>query len=163
MRPRWLKKRDGRRAPFDHRKLQHSLEAAASAAGEVLMLEELVEVISLLLGKEFSEAVPNKCLGLAFEPKEFVVELKRRLLVPVYDKDQFCPCCDCVCDARGGHATLCARAGDRTTRRNQLVAAGRSFSNSWRCLSAGPVPEPSCGEQLTTRPTRHHHWRQPER
>ena len=59
MRPRWLKKRDGRRAPFDHRKLQHSLEAAANAAGEVLMIDELVEVISLLLGKEFSEAVPT--------------------------------------------------------------------------------------------------------
>ena len=66
--------------------------------------------------KDFLEAVPNKSLGLAFEPEEFVVEVKRRLLGSVYNQEHYCPCCDGVCDVKGRHSQLCAGAGDRNLR-----------------------------------------------
>ncbi|CAK0888644.1 unnamed protein product [Prorocentrum cordatum] len=46
----------------------------------------------------FLEAPPNENLGLLFEPEELVTEVKRRLLVPVYESEHYCPCCDGVCD-----------------------------------------------------------------
>ena len=61
---------------------------------------------------------PNEKLGLLFEPEEFLAELRRRLLLQVYDADHFCPCCDEPCDRHGRHAGLCAGAGDRVCRHN---------------------------------------------
>ncbi|CAK0887833.1 unnamed protein product, partial [Prorocentrum cordatum] len=66
----------------------------------------------------FLEVAPNEKLGLLFEPEEFLTELRRRILLPVYDADHFCPCCDEPCDRHERHAGLCAGAGGRVCRRN---------------------------------------------
>ncbi|CAK0798447.1 unnamed protein product, partial [Prorocentrum cordatum] len=66
----------------------------------------------------FLEVAPSEKLGLLFEPEEFLTELRRRLLMPVYDADHFCPCCDEPCDRHGRCAGLCAGAGDRVCRHN---------------------------------------------
>lgn len=57
---RWVKKRDGRRVPFDSRKLASSIEAAARAAGEseAILATELAEVVALFLERDFRERIP---------------------------------------------------------------------------------------------------------
>ena len=57
----------------------------------------------------FLTAIPSKTLGLALEPAEFLGEVRTRLLMEVYSRTDFCPCCDCVSDSKGHHARL--RAG----------------------------------------------------
>ena len=85
-----------------------------------LNVADRADLLSEMLpgAQDFLEAVPNKSLGLAFEPEEFVVELKRRLLAPVYASDHFCPCCDGICDSKGRHPGLCSGKGDRVLRHN---------------------------------------------
>jgi hypothetical protein len=58
---RWVKKRDGRRVPFDARKLAGSIEAAARAAGEAeeILAAELAEVVALFLERDFRERIPE--------------------------------------------------------------------------------------------------------
>ena len=50
----------------------------------------------------------------------FQVALKRRLRVPVFAADGFCPCCGQLSDKWGDHALVCACAGDRTIRHNAI-------------------------------------------
>lgn len=57
--PRWLKKRSGQRVRFDIDKLRVSLVAAADAAGEVLLADEICEMIGFFLAKRFPDAVPT--------------------------------------------------------------------------------------------------------
>ncbi len=85
----------------------------------------------------FLEAVPNEKLGLLFEPEEFLTELKRRLLVPVYE---------------AGHYCLCAGAGDRVHRHNAVRNAVGRFA-----AAAGMNPEVESQGLLPPRPedTRH--------
>jgi ribonucleoside-triphosphate reductase len=52
---RWVRKRDGRRATFDVRKLSSSLRAAAADAGESILAEEIAEVVSMFLEKQAEE------------------------------------------------------------------------------------------------------------
>jgi len=59
VRPRWVRKRDGRRVPFDPRKLHAALSAAAAEAGEGLLVEELCELIELFLERQFSRRLPT--------------------------------------------------------------------------------------------------------
>jgi ribonucleoside-triphosphate reductase len=55
-----VKKRDGRRVPFDARKLAASIEAAARAAGEEgVLADELAEVVALFLERDFRERIPE--------------------------------------------------------------------------------------------------------
>ncbi|CAK0899032.1 unnamed protein product, partial [Prorocentrum cordatum] len=75
----------------------------------------------------FLEVAPSEKLGLLFEPEE------RRLLLPVYDADHFCPCCDEPCDRHGRHAGLCAGAGDRVCRRNAARNLVGRFAAAARC------------------------------
>ena len=50
----------------------------------------------------------------------FQVALRRRLRMPVFDRDTFCPCCGMVLDRWGDHALVCQCGGDRTVRHNAL-------------------------------------------
>jgi len=92
---------------LDHEALYDALDAADRAD----LLSEMLPGASTFL-----EAVPCKTSGKAWEPAEFVVELKRRLLVPLFSEDSWCPVCDAVLDTKGRHAGTCAGAGDRTCR-----------------------------------------------
>jgi hypothetical protein len=58
--------------------------------------------------------------GREIDAPLFKVALKRRLRVPVFDNDGFCPCCGGVMDRWGDHATVCACGGDRTVRHNAV-------------------------------------------
>jgi hypothetical protein len=64
----------------------------------------------------FLEAVPSKDLGLAWEPSEFVTEIRTRLLDNLFPDDDWCPACDSVLDSKGRHPAVCACGGDRTRR-----------------------------------------------
>jgi ribonucleoside-triphosphate reductase len=58
---RWVRKRDGRRVPFDSRKLATSIAVAARAAGEAdaILAAELAEVVALFLERDFRERIPD--------------------------------------------------------------------------------------------------------
>ena len=56
--------------------------------------------------------------GREIDAPLFQVALKRRLRVPVYDKDDFCPRCGQVKDKWGDHALVCPCHGERTIRHN---------------------------------------------
>ena len=50
----------------------------------------------------------------------FQVALRRRLRMPVFDGDAFCPSCGLVLDRWGDHALCCQCGGHRTVRHNAL-------------------------------------------
>ena len=58
--------------------------------------------------------------GRDFDAPLFKVALKRRLRVPVYDADDFCPACGDCLDRFGDHALVCPCKGSRTVRHNAL-------------------------------------------
>ena len=64
-------------------------------------------------------AMPNQD-GREIDAPLFKVALKRRLRVPVFSRDGFCPCCGQVLDKWGDHALTCACSGDRTIRHNAI-------------------------------------------
>ena len=69
---------------------------------------------------DFLEAAPCEKQGLHMDPAAFLVQVRRRLLVPVYDNDAWCPQCDCVLDAAGRHPGMCCAGGDRTRRHHAV-------------------------------------------
>ncbi|CAK0836007.1 unnamed protein product [Prorocentrum cordatum] len=100
------------------RATQKQLSAAVDERGHQTFLAGLgaadrADINSEMLpgASDFLEAQPSEQLGLLFEPEEFACEVKRRLLMPVYETEHFCPCCEDVCDRHGRHAGLCAGAG----------------------------------------------------
>ena len=99
--------------------LSQALERLAHEAHyDALDPADRADLLSEMLpgASSFLEAVPCKATGLAWEPAEFITELRRRLLAPVYEEESWCPVCDAVLDKRGRHASICAGAGDRTSR-----------------------------------------------
>ena len=58
--------------------------------------------------------------GREIDAPLFKVALKRRLRVPVFAGDGFCPCCGQILDRWGDHALTCACSGDRTVRHNAI-------------------------------------------
>ena len=83
----------------------------------------------------FLSAIPSKTLGLAMEPAVFVTEIQSRLWLPLYPRDQYCPCCDAVLDTHGNHARLCMAAGDVVACHNAVRNKTGRF-----CASAGHAP-----------------------
>jgi hypothetical protein len=79
---------------------------------------------------DFLVAQPSEQMGLLFEPEEFACEVRGRLLMPVYETEHFCPCCEDVCDRHGRHAGLCAGAGDRVHRHNGARNVVGTFATS---------------------------------
>ena len=105
--------------PFSQKKLSQLLDhaglrsqlAALSAAEKAMLLSE-----TLPGANGFLEAIPSKHLNLAMEPEQFVLEVRRRLLMDVHVQDDFCPLCDGVSDRKGWHDVMCACGGDRVRR-----------------------------------------------
>ena len=109
----------------------------------------------------FLEAVPCKVTGQAWETAEFLTELRRRLLVPVYSEESWCPQCDAVLDVNGRHAVACSGDGDRTTRhhaaRNEVSRFAAEAGQHPELEKAGlfpPGPDQPVLPTFTCRPGR---------
>jgi hypothetical protein len=58
--------------------------------------------------------------GREIDAPLFQAALKRRLRVPFFNADGYCPCCGGVMDRWGDHASVCMCGGDRTIRHNAV-------------------------------------------
>jgi hypothetical protein len=58
--------------------------------------------------------------GREIDAPLFQAALKRRLRVPIFDADGYCPCCGGVMDRFGDHASVCLCGGDRTIRHDAV-------------------------------------------
>ncbi|CAK0860758.1 unnamed protein product, partial [Prorocentrum cordatum] len=119
------------------RATQKQLSAAVGESGHQTFLAGLgaadrADINSEMLpgASDFLVAQPSEQLGLLFEPEEFACEVKRRLLMPVYETEHFCPCSEDVCDRHGRHAGLCAGAGDRVHWHNGARNVVGTFATS---------------------------------
>ena len=76
------------------------------------------------LGLPFAGAwlvsAPVVSLGLHLQPHEFVLALKYRLGMAIYDREGPCPACLRPSDRFGDHALCCGFWGERITRHNLL-------------------------------------------
>ena len=77
---------------------------------ETLSIDDRATLLSEMLpgASGFLEAIPSKHLDLAWDPCEFLVELRTRLLVNVYDVEEWCTVCNAVSDCKGHQARKCA-------------------------------------------------------
>jgi hypothetical protein len=79
---------------------------------------------------------PTKATGHSVEPELYITSLQRRLRVPIFPEEHFCPLCDGVVDRFGDHCLVCPGGGDRTKRHNLI----RNVV-CHRCSAAGLAPE----------------------
>ena len=94
---------------------------------------------------DWVNTAPLTSLGLHLRPREFVLVVKYRLGLPVYDRSGPCPACYRHSDALGDHAMSCGCGGERISRHNQLgdalydtaVAAGLGPTKEGRFLIPG--------------------------
>ena len=94
---------------------------------------------------------PLKALGLHLRPPEFVLTVKYRLGMPVFDKEGPCPACLRMSDKYGDHAMCCGSGGERISRHNHLrdalfdtaVAAGLGPVKEGRFLLPGTDRRPA--------------------
>ncbi len=77
-------------------------------------------------------AAPAKDTGNKVEPAFFTSMLQRRLRLPIFDSEHYCPLCDGVVDVYADHCLVCCGGGDRTKRHNLL----RNLAHN-QCLGAG--------------------------
>ena len=93
--------------------------------------------------------------GREIEAALFRVAVKRRLRAPVFDEDNYCPCCGDVLDKWGDHALICACGGDRTVRHNALrnvcFEDARLASLRPEREKAGLLPERPASDELPAR------------
>ena len=96
--------------------VQHEayLEALSVDSGTSLLLEVLPGA------SPFLGAIPSKQSCLAWDPCEFLIELRTRLLAKVYDEEEWCSVCNGISDCKGHHARKCAGGGDRVRRHNDV-------------------------------------------
>ena len=69
---------------------------------------------------DWLNTAPLTALGLHLRPLEFVMAVKYRLGLPVYDRAGPCPACLRPSDALGDHAMCCGSGGERISRHNAL-------------------------------------------
>ena len=65
-------------------------------------------------------AVPSDAFGNVIVPQLFTILLRRRLCMPVFEHEHWCPLCAGIMDPWGDHALVCGGGGDRTLRHNAL-------------------------------------------
>ena len=81
-------------------------------------------------------AVPSRSLSTHVDPLLFKTMIQRRLRVPIFEPNTFCPFCDDTIDLYGDHCLTCSCGGDRTKRHNLLRNEAYYI-----CNSAGLNPE----------------------
>ena len=85
-------------------------------------VREVARISSLSLphAGDWLNTAPLTALGLHLRPSEFVLTVKYRLGMPVYDRAGPCPACLRPSDALGDHAMCCGSGGERISRHNAL-------------------------------------------
>ena len=94
---------------------------------------------------------PIPALGLHLRGEEFVIAVKVRLGMPVYDAVRPCPLCDRPCDTLGDHSLCCGTGGEHTRRHdllrnciyNLVVEAGLSPTKEGRSRISGTERRPA--------------------
>jgi hypothetical protein len=114
---------------------------------------EKARLLSLTLDHagDWLNTPPLKALGLHLRPPEFVIALKYRLGLPVFDTPGPCPACLRQSDVYGDHAMCCGSGGERISRHNNLrdalfetaVAAGLGPVREGRFLLPGNDRRPA--------------------
>ena len=87
---------------------------------------------------DWLNTAPLTALGLHLRPLEFVMAVKYRLGLPVYDRAGPCPACLRPSDALGDHAMCCGSGGERISRHNALRDA---FFDTAASAGLAPVKE----------------------
>ena len=85
-------------------------------------VREVARISSLSLphAGDWLNTPPLTALGLHLRSSEFVLAVKYRLGLPVYDRAGPCPACLRPSDAMGDHAMCCGSGGERISRHNAL-------------------------------------------
>ena len=114
---------------------------------------ERARLLSLTLDHagDWLNTPPIKALGLHLRSPEFVLALKYRLGLPVYNSAGPCPACLRESDVHGDHAMCCGAGGERISRHNNLrdalfdtaVAAGLGPVREGRFLLPGTDRRPA--------------------
>ena len=107
--------------------------------------------LSLPHAGDWLNCAPIKSLGLHLRPAEFVLALKYRLGLAIYDAEGPCPACLRLSDVMGDHALCCGTGGERISRHNALrdaffdtaVSAGLGPSKEGRFLLPGVDRRPA--------------------
>ena len=114
---------------------------------------EMARLLSLTLDHtgDWLNTPPIKALGLHLRSPEFVLALKYRPGMPVFDSAGPCPACLRESDVLGDHAMCCGAGGERISRHNSLrdavyetaVAAGLRPVREGRFLLPGTDRRPA--------------------
>ena len=87
---------------------------------------------------DWLNTAPLTALGLHLRPLEFVLAVKYRLGLPVFDRAGPCPACLRPSDVKGDHAMCCGSGGERISRHNALRDA---FFDTAASAGLAPVKE----------------------
>ena len=107
--------------------------------------------IALPHAGDWLNVAPLVALGLHLRPPEFILSVKYRLGLQVFDREGPCPACLRLSDRLGDHAMCCGTGGERIARHNHLrdavfqtaVAAGLGPSKEGRFLLPGDDRRPA--------------------
>ena len=109
---------------------QHQISAKVDLHQQQLLLQgvgedelrELARLGSVCLphSGDWLNTAPLTALGLHLRPMEFILAVKYRLGLNVYDREGPCPACLRFSDAKGDHAMCCGWGGERISRHNAL-------------------------------------------
>ena len=80
--------------------------------------------------------MPSRQFDMDLRASTMSIALQRRLRIPIFESEFFCPMCDEAMDIYGDHALVCPCGGDRTKRHNLLRNRCARF-----CHAAGLRPE----------------------
>ena len=116
-------------------------------------LRERARLASLALphAGDWLNVAPLVALGLHLRPPEFILSVKYRLGLQVFDRAGPCPACLRPSDCLGDHAMCCGTGGERIARHNHLrdavfqtaVAAGLGPTREGRFLLPGDDRRPA--------------------
>ena len=84
---------------------QQLLSNLTETAGERKMVR--LALVSLPHAGKWLNCPPIPALGLHLRGEQFVIAVKVRLGMPVYDADRACPSCNRPCDTLGDHTLCC--------------------------------------------------------
>ena len=94
--------------------------------------------LSLRHAGDWLNTPPLSALGLHLRAAEFVLAVKYRLGLPVFNTEGLCPACLRPSDTLGDHALCCGTGGERISRHNNLRDA---LFNTAVAAGLGPVRE----------------------
>ena len=125
----------------------HSIHIEAKGERETARMASL----GLSHAGDWLNCPPIPALGLHLRGAEFVIAVKFRLGLPIYEGDGDCPACSRFSDSLGDHGVMCATGGERIARHNFLrdalfqtaQEAGLAPSKEGRALLPGTDRRPA--------------------